>query len=384
MKKIVLFYDSIKNWWWVEKIQSDLSIWLNNIGYDVTHLLMEDKTPRNDFWWKIHVFNEKFIYWFWFKKIVSLFKISYEVNKYCMENKVDIIVWQWDFFYMAVSLSKILFKNKSKCIWVPHLTLNTLPFFIKKILIILLKKLDIVVFISKEEMWKFINNYNFPQNKTKFITNCINENDILIKINEELDPEDTDILKNGKYTFINIWRLESQKWQERLLLWFDLLNRKYNNTQLIILWDWNEKDKLLKLRNSLQSKEDIYLLWNKKNVYKYLSKSNCFVFSSFFEWLPLVLLETMVCKIPIISTNCPTWPLEILNWIYCDNKITITDNWILVPYNNSTEQFLFEAMEKIYLDNNLSNKIIQNNLKNLERYSYWKYINSRDNFLKEL
>ena len=48
------------------------------------------------------------------------------------------------------------------------------------------------------------------------------------------------------------------------------------------------------------------------NPYPIIKKSDIFILSSNFEGLPNVLLEAQTLKIPIISSNCPTGPKEIL------------------------------------------------------------------------
>ena len=50
----------------------------------------------------------------------------------------------------------------------------------------------------------------------------------------------------------------------------------------------------------------------RKNAENYLSSCNLFILTSKFEGLPNVLIEAQSRNIPIISSNCPTGPKEIL------------------------------------------------------------------------
>ena len=50
----------------------------------------------------------------------------------------------------------------------------------------------------------------------------------------------------------------------------------------------------------------------KKNPFKYLKQADIFILTSKYEGLPNVLLEALVLKKFVISSNCPTGPKEIL------------------------------------------------------------------------
>ena len=97
-----------------------------------------------------------------------------------------------------------------------------------------------------------------------------------------------------------------------------LLLKAFNNVKdklkfkLIIIGKGKNKDLLKKyiIENNLNN--NIKIINYKKNPYPYLNKADFFILSSRYEGLPNVLLEAQFLKKPIISSNCPTGPREIL------------------------------------------------------------------------
>ncbi len=49
-----------------------------------------------------------------------------------------------------------------------------------------------------------------------------------------------------------------------------------------------------------------------ENPYKYIKRASIFVLSSLWEGFSLVLVEAMALGVPVVSTNCPHGPYEIL------------------------------------------------------------------------
>lgn len=73
-----------------------------------------------------------------------------------------------------------------------------------------------------------------------------------------------------------------------------------------------EKD-LKELTGKLRLTDQTTFLGNITNVKDFLLKSDCFVLSSNTEGFPNVVLEALSVGLPVISTNCMTGPLELLN-----------------------------------------------------------------------
>lgn len=65
--------------------------------------------------------------------------------------------------------------------------------------------------------------------------------------------------------------------------------------------------------NKLGLKDNVTFLGNITNVKENLLKNDCFVLSSNTEGFPNVVLEALASGLPVISTNCMSGPLELLN-----------------------------------------------------------------------
>lgn len=67
------------------------------------------------------------------------------------------------------------------------------------------------------------------------------------------------------------------------------------------------------LAESLGIAEDFALPGLDPNPFKYMARASVFVLSSRYEGLPNVLIQAMACGCPVVSTNCPSGPEDILD-----------------------------------------------------------------------
>lgn len=88
--------------------------------------------------------------------------------------------------------------------------------------------------------------------------------------------------------------------------------RRQSNARLIILGEGPERAALEELVRSLDLEAHVSLPGFVENPYAYLRQANLFVLSSRWEGLPTVLIEAMYCGTPVVSTDCPSGPREIL------------------------------------------------------------------------
>lgn len=110
---------------------------------------------------------------------------------------------------------------------------------------------------------------------------------------------------------INVGRLSRQKDQALLMEAFGEV-RSGQRARLAILGEGSQRAELETLARRLGIQDDVWLPGHVENPHAFLARSRVFALSSRVEGLPNVLLEAMVCGVPVVATNCPSGPAEIL------------------------------------------------------------------------
>lgn len=84
--------------------------------------------------------------------------------------------------------------------------------------------------------------------------------------------------------------------------------------RLVIAGKASEKQaaRFYSLADELGVRHEVELLGDVRNPLPYMARAAVFVLSSRFEGFPNVLLEALACGTPVVSTDCPSGPHEIL------------------------------------------------------------------------
>jgi glycosyltransferase involved in cell wall biosynthesis len=88
--------------------------------------------------------------------------------------------------------------------------------------------------------------------------------------------------------------------------------RQSRPARLLILGEGPERPMLEALLAQLGVEQDVSLPGFVKNPYPYMARASVFAMSSRWEGLPTVLIEALYCGAPIVATDCPSGPSEIL------------------------------------------------------------------------
>lgn len=141
------------------------------------------------------------------------------------------------------------------------------------------------------------------------IYNPIVTND-LFKLSRQ--PVDTSGLKNIEQPIVlAVGRLTKQKGFQTLVQSFAKV-RKQRSVTLVILGEGELRSQLEELVRQLDLTDDVAFPGFVENPYGWMRASSLFVLSSAWEGFGNVLVEAMACGTPVISTDCPSGPAEIL------------------------------------------------------------------------
>jgi glycosyltransferase involved in cell wall biosynthesis len=110
---------------------------------------------------------------------------------------------------------------------------------------------------------------------------------------------------------LSVGRLSEQKDFPTLLRAFAKV-RQTHTARLLIIGEGEDRAALEGLVQELGLGEDVSLPGFIANPYPYMVRADMFVLSSRWEGLPGALIEALYCGAPLVSTDCPSGPREIL------------------------------------------------------------------------
>ena len=301
--KLIIFMPSMEGGG-VEKniilISNYLSKYLDNIS-----LITFDNKFNNEFDNKIKIINhtnKRLNVTKYYKYFICLINLA----KLILTNK-NVSVFSFQANIYALILCKLLNvkiivrSNSSPIGW----SKSIIKSFIFRIFF---KLADKIIVNSQEFKNQLDNKLNV---NSLLIYNPLNKEEIKKKSKKRIKFNFFHSSKSKILKIINIGRFTDQKDQITLLKAINLICKKVKLKLLIIGYGKNEG-----LLNSFVKKNkltnQVKIVNFKKNPFPYLKRSDLFILSSTFEGLPNVLLEALVLKKFVISSNCPTGPKEIL------------------------------------------------------------------------
>jgi GalNAc-alpha-(1->4)-GalNAc-alpha-(1->3)-diNAcBac-PP-undecaprenol alpha-1,4-N-acetyl-D-galactosaminyltransferase len=129
-------------------------------------------------------------------------------------------------------------------------------------------------------------------------------------------PEDEQVsdqqMDPGRHWIAAMGRLTAQKGFDLLLHAFAKVTANHPDWRLLIIGEGQLRGELEELRNKLRLSESVSFAGLLANPLPALRNAKLFVMASRFEGFPYAALEAMACGLPVIYTDCPSGPREII------------------------------------------------------------------------
>lgn len=184
-------------------------------------------------------------------------------------------------------------------------------------------------------------------------------------------------IKTTDFVFLFLGRLAKDKGIIELVSAFKKLNKHNPNLKLLLVGTFETENSSLASDTieTIQSDASIIFPGRTDNVRAYLRLADVFVFPSYREGFPNVLLQAGAMGLPVIATN--------ING--CNEIITDGETGVLIPVKN--ENILAEKMALLYENEDLRQKLSRNIRKRIEeKFTHeiiWQaLLQEYDNYLK--
>ncbi len=234
------------------------------------------------------------------------------------------------FFISFIPLLKLM-KNENKSFFVAHL-ITSLPIFLslffnlktklvlrisgypklhflrKKFWVFAAKKISLITCPTEELRENLVKLNIFDHKKINFLPDAIiNVRDIPRKKKEIIN------LPTKKKFFLSVGRLTKQKNYTYLINEiFDYL-KQHNQYDLIILGEGEERKNLTNIINKKGMSNRIFLLGHVTNQYYFMKNAKALILSSLWEEVGFVIVESALCNLLVVSSDCNNGPKEFLS-----------------------------------------------------------------------
>ncbi|NND06802.1 MAG: glycosyltransferase [Saprospiraceae bacterium] len=220
-------------------------------------------------------------------------------------------------------------------------------------------KADLMVSISSAMQNRISDTLNLVEGQPYQVV-IPNPHDIdRIKALAKAEPEGFTFDKKKKY-LISAGRQIELKNVAKIIEAFSKVEKIIPDVELIILGDGPSKsfNQSIALREKLTHK--IHFMGHMPNPFAYVSRCDLLVLASESEGLPNIIIESLICDVPVLSSDCPTGPREILS---PDSDVSgqIIDQIEYAPYGvlfpTRRPDLMAEAMVELLQDESLHSAI---------------------------
>jgi len=169
---------------------------------------------------------------------------------------------------------------------------------------------DHIVAVSEGVANSVVDQTATAPNKVSVLPNPVDLETIRDRAEDTVD--DDWLVDDQLEVILFVGRLEAQKSLETWLNTFKRVYKDNPNVRGIIAGSGSKREELQSTANHLGIENVVRFPGYIDNPYAYMSKASIFLLTSIYEGLPTVIIEALACGCPVVATDCPSGPREIL------------------------------------------------------------------------
>jgi glycosyltransferase involved in cell wall biosynthesis len=197
--------------------------------------------------------------------------------------------------------------------------------------------------------------YGIDENRTRVIYNSVDPKLLAVSEDDLKKTRDEFALPADAFVYLNVGRLDPQKNHKVLFEAFRQVAAEVPNAWLLLAGVGGLENELKKLAEDLGIDEKVRFLGRRNDIGALLELADVFVFPSFFEGLPVALVEAMFKSLPCIASK-----IEVFEEV-------ITDGETGLLIDPASPRELKEAMIKLHHNADLRKQLGENAFLRVEK-----------------
>ncbi len=363
-----------------ERVASELSKYFTQEGHHV--FVFTGERTKNDYTFKGKIVkipgrsNDFYYNIKWLNMICRIVSTAKRVKRLKKDYNIDVTIS----FMEEINWINFLSKGRDKVVTRICTILSARKRELRGILYsnfmvhLLYNRADRVVVLTECGKRDMVNVYGVSAEKITVISNPLSS----FASSEE--PEED--WPYGEKTIICPLRIDEVKQQKLLVQCFQRVKKIIPEAKLLLVGkDVSDyAGEVKKLVKQLHLEQDVVITGYKKNVQYYIKNSTGFILTSKGEGFSSAIIEALSIGTPVISTDCPGGPREILAPSMSKNhkikSIEKVEYGILVPYihedaapDRRVKKMISDAMILLLSDSNLRQEYAQKGKERSECYS---------------
>lgn len=287
MKKILFMTNHLQYSNGVATVLKSIANELVRRGFDVDIVclfLCEDEWVKNELDERVKVKRVFKTYFRGFARLVDMIPDSVLYRKIVKE-KYDVeVAFQFGMPTKILSASK----NPNKVAWIHGYGEE----YLKRH-----EKFSKIVTCAAEAAERYKKAFRYPERVT-YLYNPVDEKIVIEKSERECAVKK----ENGKFIFGTVGRLSPEKGYDRLIKIYAKIADKVENSELWIIGNGPEEEKLKSLVKETGTDGRVKLFGRQTNPYNFMKQFDVFVCSSYSEGMSTVCTEALMLGVPCVST----------------------------------------------------------------------------------